>query len=151
MKNLCVAIVLFFVSVCQASNDHTEQVHDGSLSIVRSEEMVGAFVVKNQRLNPERAEYEWLLYKKSENGELLEIDRGRGTTGDTKVWILPLITQNPIEFGPFKIYWSGNTNGRGFLYFSYYPRDIEISYCIQNSGDLSNIQQWIAYCDFETV
>ena len=150
MKLIIAITILLFTFASEAFGYQTEKVSDGNLVIVKTENKIGSFILRNQHIGPDKATYEWALYE-NKNNVLRKLNSGADRTGDKKFWILPLTFADPIEFGPFKFYWSGNTRGRGFVYFDYYPSGAKIEYCVTWKNNLGDTQAALEGCEFKIV
>ena len=89
--------------------------------LVRRGNTFGCFIPRNQFKKGESVEYDW-YYRTDGLGRFSPNDpavqSGRGFAGP----YVPGIGQSLIiTFGPFKIPWSGNGPGWGFIYFDYNP------------------------------
>jgi hypothetical protein len=150
MKETIAIAILLFSFATEAFGYQTEKVSDGTLVIVKTENKVGSFILRNQHTGPDKARYEWALYE-NRNNAIKKINSGTDETGDKRIWILPLTFADPIEFGPFKFYWSGNTTGRGFVYFDYYPSDAKLEYCVTWQNNIDDTHEALESCEFKIV
>lgn len=87
---------------------------DGSLVLVKQDNIYGAFILKEQTIIPEKVNYQW-WYRKDGIGRLdensPEVISGIGEYD---------VKKNPrtkISFGPFLVGWSGSAKGIGFIYY----------------------------------
>jgi len=110
-----------------------QPVPDGILVLVRQDAAYGAFVLRNQKASPERAEYQW-WYRPDGLGVFDANDpsviTGHGTTPG-------------IEFGPFSISWSTHGDGSGWLYYRHWPGDAvkpeDLHLCVTDHHSIEGI------------
>ncbi len=146
---LLFAVLSLFAFRAEASYDaHTAP--DGSLIIVRSDSNLAAFVISDQRSTPtDEAKYEWLLFEKEESSNnWVKSGEGIGRTGDVPKSFLffDYVTLNPIEIGPFKLYWSPKSPGHGWVYFRYFSKVSPNNYCISENERLKNTLEIARRC-----
>lgn len=102
------------------SNAVPTPVKNGVVVLVRENGKYGAFILRNQSSDPERAEYDW-WYQSNGSGSFdtnsPTVTSGRGATPR-------------IRFGNFDIFWSAESQGTGWIYYKHYAGD-KVS-----SGDL---------------
>jgi hypothetical protein len=119
---------------------------DGAIVLVRSGTAYGAFILRSQKVQPESTEYSWYyrtdgkgVFNKNESS----VYSGNGMSDGE--------LNNPIKFGPFKIRWSANTEGQGWIYYQHSvgartkPEDLQM--CITSERDINAIDasdpKWI--------
>lgn len=68
----------------------------------------GAFILTNQTSDPERVSYRW--YFRSDGSGVLDPKDVAVRSGEER-------DQRRLEFGPFKISWSGSAEGAGYVYY----------------------------------
>jgi hypothetical protein len=103
----------------QRVDTNAESVRDGRLVLLRKGTVYGAVVLQNQNTAPETASYTWVLMPAgvgSIDPSAKDAKTGKGETGVMNG------REQPIAFGPFKIYWSGGGKGNGWIYYNYYER-----------------------------
>ncbi len=103
----------------QVVNKNAVSVRDGTVILLRRGNVFGAFVIGGQTSKPEQCSYQWVLMPPG----VTEIDpKGKGAkTGKGKAGRIKARGEEPIAFGPFKIYWSGGGKGSGWVYHNYFP------------------------------
>jgi len=118
-----------------------EPVSDGAVVLVRKGHMYGAFILLNQRVDPERTDFVW-YYRTDGQGDLGEgppaVRSGKGRGGS-------------IKFGSFEISWSAAEEGKGWLYYGKLPgqevgpQDVRI--CVTEHRDVKDLDasapQWL--------
>lgn len=100
------------------SSAHPSALPDGTLVLVKQGDVYGAFILRKQRRSPAKVVYQW-WYR----------DDGRGDLDDGSAAVVSGedvcdLEENPsatISFGPFRVEWSENKFGRGFIYYKYKP------------------------------
>ena len=134
------------------------RVYDNEIVIVTRGDHIGAFFLKNQLSEVDTVEYHWFLRNdgvKNFRTNIENIEKGTGEAGDKNILFLPLVHLVPIEFGPFKFYWSINTHGAGWVYFNYYPEYKKelgnIEWCITNKIDIKKINILDPKCTWESI
>lgn len=100
-----------------------------------SEQMnYGAFILTNQTSDPERVSYRW--YFRSDGSGVLDPKDGAVRSGEER-------DERRLEFGPFKISWSGSAEGAGYVYydnFAHMPAEKNTTYiCVTAEKDVSGI------------
>ncbi len=91
---------------------------DGTLVLVKRGETCGAFVLSYQTTTPEKARYRWWF--RTDGGTRLDAGSPAVTSGASECDV----ESDPgarITFGPFRVDWSGNTQGFGYIYHSKAP------------------------------
>jgi hypothetical protein len=95
------------------SSAYPNPIADSRVVLVRKSGKYGAFILRNQSIEPERAEYEW-WYQADGSGKLNKslntVSTGQGVTPR-------------IRFMDFDISWSGNTESQGWIYYEHSPGD----------------------------
>jgi hypothetical protein len=115
------------------SNSYPHPIADGYVVLVRKNGKYGAFILHNQSINPEKANYEW-WYQSDGSAELDKslktITTGVGTTPH-------------IRFMDFNISWSGNSEGKGWIYYENFPGNKvavdELHMCITDLKSVTKI------------
>ena len=110
-------------------------VPDGDVVLIRKNGKYGAFILRNQEIEPEQAEYEWWVQSDG-SGNLDKsskaVSTGRGIS-----------TGYNIKFLDFDIDWSGNSKGRGWLYYKYKPGEKvsknDLHFCITKLKSLKGV------------
>lgn len=107
---------------------------DGLVVLVRSGSSYGAFILKDQKLEPETMTYTW-YYRSDGQGKLdpndpaVETGTGRGS---------------PITFGPFRVHWSTHGEGSGWIYYPNFPGGTiqagDTHICVTEWRSLENIE-----------
>ena len=143
------ATLCLFALQAEASYD-AHAIANGSLVLVRSNSNLAAFVISEQINTPTgQAKYEWLLFEKEEssNGWIKE-QSGIGRTGDIpkSFLFIEYVALDPIEIGPFKLYWSSRGHGQGWVYFRYFSKIQPGDYCISENEKLENALQVAKDC-----
>lgn len=143
------AALSLFAFRAEASYD-AHKVSDGSVVIVRSASNLAAFVISDQRTSPtEEAKYQWLLFKKEDSSnKWIKSGEGTGRTGDVpkSFWFFNYVTLDPIDIGQFKLYWSANSPGSGWVYFRYFSKISPENYCISENENLTNALEIAEKC-----
>ncbi len=115
-------------------------ISDGTIVLVRKGAAYGAFIPRNQKMTPETVEYDW-YYRTDGKGTFKAAEspsfksgKGGGVEG---VGILD------IKFGPFSIWWTGHTTGKGFIYYDRSPdqrvRPDGLRICVTGETDMETI------------
>jgi len=129
------------------SKSYSSLISDGTIILVQKNGIYGAFKLYNQKLTPESADFKW-WYRTDGKGRFddsSEVKKGDGATQ------LKSQYANFIRFGPFEIMWSGNTTGKGYVYYSYYqwekiPADA-LKICVTSEKEINTIdatdKKWI--------
>jgi len=101
------------------SVDNSRQVPDGFVILVRRGNTFGCFIPRNQRKKGESLEYDW-YYRTDALGKFSTVDpdvhQGHSFAGPY-IRGQGLVT---VNFGPFKIEWSSDDPGWGWLYYGDY-------------------------------
>ena len=114
---------------------------DGFVVLVRSGDVYGAFVPFRQSSVPETLSYKW-CYRSDGKGTFDSADSQVHCGGGSG---------SPIEFGPFSIAWSGQTDGSGFIYYHKAPgfridKD-DLRICVTEESDMHSVDacesKWI--------
>lgn len=95
------------------SSAYPDPIADGRVVLVRENGKYGAFILHNQGVEPEKAEYEWWHQSDGSgnlNKSLKTVSFGRGVTPR-------------ISFMDIDISWSGRTVGEGWIYYKHSPAD----------------------------
>ena len=144
-KVLVMLIPLTFPIVVNAvqpgeSRAHPVPIRDRQVVLVKLEfpdtAIYGAFVLENQSIKPECADYKWCLR-----------GPGRGEFGSkhTEVRCGTGVTTNieQISFEAFQISWSANKDGMGWISYAHYPSDKVQPYayqiCVTNEHNIDGI------------
>ena len=94
----------------------------------------GAFILTSQTSDPERVSYRW--YFRSDASGVLDSKDGVVRSGEEH-------DQKEVKFGPFKISWSGSSEGAGYVYYDNFadmPADRHTTYlCVTTEKDLNGI------------
>jgi hypothetical protein len=94
----------------------------------------GAMILTSQSSQPERVSYRW--YLRSDGFGLLDPDDPAVRSGEER-------DQKRLEFGPFRISWSGSAEGAGYVYydnFAHMPAEKDTTYiCVTAEEDVSGI------------
>jgi len=86
------------------------KVRDGEVVLVRLKGACGGFRVSGQNTTPEQVQYEW-AFRDDGRSVLSATDAVRTGSGVAGL-------KEPIEFGPFRVKWSGCTEGMGWVYYA---------------------------------
>lgn len=131
-KAIFIGSILLIIISCLVINNqinkeyndyNTIKVKDGELLILKRNNCYSIVEIVNQTTNPEKANYNWCQV----DGSLTILDKNptlftrSGITGDG----LEKGKLTPIEFDDFKFYWSAHTEGEGFIYLNYFPKNNE--------------------------
>jgi hypothetical protein len=97
------------------SSANESPVPDGRIVLLKRTNEVAAFVLKNQRMSPERTDFHW--YYRSD---------GKGTfpIGDPAVSSGFVSNASKVAFSTFAVEWSISTDRMGWVYFSSSPVDL---------------------------
>jgi hypothetical protein len=136
---LLVMVASFMASGCKdarrgQSSANESPVPDGRVVLLKRNNEVAAFVLKNQRMSPEQTDFNW--YYRSD---------GRGTfpMGDPVVSSGVATNATQVAFKTFAVQWSINTDRMGWLYFSKGPIDFgktaDYVMCVTTETNLSAI------------
>lgn len=138
------------ISIGPKSDAVKPPVKDGVIVLVRKGNTFGAFIPRNQRMNPENLKYEWYFptdgkgtFRKS-NISKCRSGNGTGTASNNHPGYL-------VAFGPFNIPWSGNEDGKGFFYYDHFEKEpiaaSDTRICVTGETDINKInatdRKWI--------
>lgn len=122
------------------SSAYPDPIRDGTLILVKKGDTVGAFILSEQTLEPEKTKYHW-WYRDDGSGEL-DIGLEEVTSGTDILNVSPT-SSNSISFGPFRIAWSGNAVGKGYIYYKYSPgwrvSPSELRICVTDKSSINGI------------
>jgi hypothetical protein len=94
----------------------------------------GALILTSQTSDPERVSYRW--YLRSDGSGLLDPNDPAVRSGEER-------DQKRLEFGPFKISWSGSAEGAGYVYydnFAHMPAEKNTTYiCVTAERDITSV------------
>lgn len=105
-------IALLAVAGCTEFGDssaYLAPIPDGNIILVKDGNTYGAFILKNQRMDPETTDFTWYL-RSDGKGSLDPADKAVSSGSVSK-------TKQLIEFGSFQVEWSVSTNGSGYIYY----------------------------------
>jgi hypothetical protein len=74
----------------------------------------GAFILTKQSSDPERMSYRWFV--RSDGSGILDPKDAAVQSGEGR-------DQKRLEFGPFRISWSGSADNTGYLYYEHFAHD----------------------------
>lgn len=96
------------------SSANESPVPDGYIVLLKRTNERAAFILRNQKINPETTDYDW--YYRAD---------GRGTfpVGDPAVSTGYVSNASQVAFATFTVDWSINANGKGWVYFSRNPAE----------------------------
>jgi hypothetical protein len=102
----------------------------------------GAFILRGQTADPERVSYRWFF--RSDGSGVVDPRDPHVRSGEER-------GQRQLNFGPFKISWSGSAQGAGYVYydkFAHLPADRDTTYlCVTTLKDVTGIdaadQRWV--------
>jgi len=114
---------------------------NGTVVLVRKGHSYGGFILTDQTVRPENMKYSW-FYRTDGKG-ILDSNDPNVFTGHGE--------GSRIQFGSFEISWSGNQDGRGFIYYKHMagdkiePSDLHI--CVTDKKAIDGIdasaKEWI--------
>ena len=116
------------------SSANESPVPDGRIVLLKRTNEVAAFILKNQTGSPERTDFYW--YYRSD---------GKGTfpVGDPAVSSGYVSNASQIAFATFKVQWSINTDGMGWVYLSSSPTEFgkvaDYLICVTTETNLATI------------
>lgn len=98
---------------------HPNSIPEMALVLVREGGAIGAFMPIVQKMNPESVQYRWWF---RDDGETRLDLASNSVNSGTNTFDASAGSASGIEFGPFKIGWSGQQDGRGWLYYDHAHR-----------------------------
>ena len=116
------------------SSANESPVPDARIVLLKRTNEAAAFILKNQRGSPEQTDFYW--YYRSD---------GRGTfpVGDPAVSSGFVSNASQVAFSTFKVQWSINTEGMGWVYFSSSPTEFgngaDYLMCVTTETNLATI------------
>jgi hypothetical protein len=116
------------------SNANEFPVPDGQIVLLKRKNEVAAFILKNQKISPEKTDFYW--YYRSD---------GKGTfpSGDPAVSSGCVSNASQVAFSTFAVDWSINTGGMGWVYFSVGPTELgksaDFVMCVTRETNLAAI------------
>ncbi len=120
-------------------------VPDGQIVLLRRGNEMAAFILRNQTSQPERTDYTW--YYRAD---------GKGTfpVKDPAVMTGTVTNASQIAFATFSVEWSINGNGRGWVYFSAGPTDLQkktdYAMCVTTETNLASLDAKDRHWDYRS-
>ena len=148
-------LIVFFVTGCGSTVFHDVTIEkpicNRQIVLMRKgSNCYGAFIPTNQTLNPIGVKYTW-YYRKDGKGTFKQSDKTHYKTGVKSLSSDKLVPFFYTSFGPFGFRWSGNEEGKGWIWYSHTegepvsPDNVMI--CITNETNIEKINatdpKWI--------
>ena len=113
-------------------------VMDGEIVLVRKNGKYGAFILRNQKNNPDYCEYDW-WYQADGSGNF---DKASKTVSSDSETMTKRFRDN-IVFMDFTLSWSARRKGQGCLYYNHFPGEKpaknDVYFCITKLKSLKGV------------
>jgi len=111
----------------QSRGGQAQVIADGDLILLQNDPAVGAVQILGQSMKPEKMKCKW-WYRDDGDGDVFTSDNAVSTGAEIVDW--------QLQFGTFKLEWSGSSENWGWIYMHKHP---DIKYRIKQENVKRNL------------